>query len=132
MEVPALGLTKLSFIYFFRRIFNTRISKWYSYFTSGMIMITIVWTAVFFLAYLFICGSHPQAFWSSRGDEIAHCVAIQSLHAAFVISDLTLDIFIMSMSIPIVSLTSFEDYFPLKLIFSRCGAYRCQSPKKLE
>ena len=68
-----------------------------------MIGITITWTVAFFFAFLFLCGSHPQSYWTSAKVELQKCVKTQELHDALVISDMILDIIIISMSIPVVS-----------------------------
>ena len=116
IEIPALGLTKLSFVFFFRRVFNTRITRWYDILTSGMIVITTAWTAAFFFAFLFICGSKPQLFWASAKIEKAKCVRTQLLHDSFVISDVILDVMILSMSIPIVCNVHYTAFFEWLMI----------------
>ena len=67
-----------------------------------------MWTVAFFLAFLFICGSKPRSFWISAKVELASCVETQKLHNGFAISDVILDIIIMSMSVPVVCDTFFE------------------------
>ena len=74
--------------------------------TSGMIVVTTAWTLAFFFAFLFICGSKPRSFWESPKLELADCVRTQKLHNGFVISDVILDMIIISMSMPVVCVTS--------------------------
>ena len=85
-----------------------------------MIAITIVWTVAFLFAFLFICGSRPQWFWSSAELEMEKCVTTQELHNGLAISDVILDLIIISMSIPIVSLASLRTLFP-RLTVMRFG-----------
>lgn len=122
VEIPALGLTKLSFVFFFRRVFNTRIKRWYDILTSGMIITTTAWTIGFFFAFLFICSTKPRSYWESPKLELADCVRTQKLHNALVVSDVILDVVIISMSIPIVCIACrLSLHVNWQLMIFRCG-----------
>lgn len=73
MQICALACVKLSFIFFYRRIFCTGNGKVFSAITIAMIVIIIAWAVSFNMALLFICNGHFAAMWTSIPDLNAHC-----------------------------------------------------------
>lgn len=103
MQSLQLGLVKLSFIFLFRRIFL--VDRFSTFGIASLVMITfiILWTASFFLGTLFGCGRRFSAWWS----EPLHtqtCIDIPTFSYAYALSDFIMDLMIVAMPVPIVSL----------------------------
>lgn len=94
---------KLSFVFFYRRIFPRKVAKIFNVVSLTMIGIILVWTIAFFFSILFICGTDFSAYWTSTIVEKEHCVNTNMLHNAFAISDVITDIMIITLPIPMVS-----------------------------
>ena len=67
-----------------------------------MVIIISVWAISFFFSFLFICGKNPTNYWISTKAEKSYCVATQTLHLSFAISDTILDILTILIPIPLV------------------------------
>jgi len=104
MQILSLGCVKLSFLFFYRRIFNTGHGKTiFNYFNLTMIAIIIMWTLGFFFGYLFECGTNFWAYYGgSQAYEVANCVKTTILNNAFAISDMLTDLIIIVTPIPFV------------------------------
>ncbi|KAI1291159.1 hypothetical protein F5Y03DRAFT_403614 [Xylaria venustula] len=61
IEKAGFGAIKLSILFFYRRIFGI----WGSFrrFNNALIWIVFIWTVVFTLADVLICGAHPELIW---------------------------------------------------------------------
>ena len=122
MQVLALGCVKLSFLFFYRRIFVNRSSSWFGKIIAALIVIVVMWTVSFFFALLFACKGNWSAWWGSVLDLATKCVQTLQLELALVVSDFIVDVLIMIVPIPMVRspdrITSFV------LIF-RYGAFTC-------
>ena len=102
-SVLALGLTKLSFLCFYRRIFcKTKRQDFTNIFTAIMIFVTAGWTVSFFFAHLFACGINFSAWWGSPIDLISKCVKTEKLLEALAISDFLTDAIILVIPLPLV------------------------------
>lgn len=112
MQIPALGLVKLSLLFFYRRIFSIGRGKVFNAITVGMISVITIWTIGFFFGFLFICGSHFTAYWSSLASEKVYCVNTMFLHNWYAISDVITDIIVLIIPLPLVCCISF--WKPLK------------------
>ena len=102
LQVPALGLIKLSFILFYRRIFTKGAAWKFNWVTWSMLAIITAWTIAFFFAILFICGTDFSAYWTSTKVEAANCTETSMLHNAFAISDVVIDVIIIVLPLPMV------------------------------
>ena len=101
MQVIQLGAIKLSFVFFFRRIFVVHKSSNFAILTASMIGIISIWIIAFFLTFLFACGHHLSAWWSpSSKTECVHTLAFQN---GFTLSEFLMDAIIMAMPVPMVS-----------------------------
>ncbi|MCJ1476422.1 hypothetical protein MMC13_005088 [Lambiella insularis] len=92
MQIIALGLVKLSVLFFYRRIFCT--GAWngvFSAVTIAMITIVLLWTSGFFITWIFLCRGYPAAYWISSATEAEYCIDTGMLHNAFAISDFLTD-----------------------------------------
>ncbi|APA06872.1 predicted protein [Sclerotinia sclerotiorum 1980 UF-70] len=102
LQIPALGLVKLSLILFYRRVFTRNAAPRFNIVTWFMIIIILIWTLSFFFSILFICGLDFSAYWTSTIVEKAHCVDTDRLHNAFAISDVVTDFVIICLPVPMI------------------------------
>ncbi|MCJ1456795.1 hypothetical protein MMC28_007160 [Mycoblastus sanguinarius] len=102
LQVPALGLVKVSFILLYRRIFTKRTAPIFHWVTLSLFSIIVSWTIAFFFSLVFICGNDFSAYWTSTIVEKAHCVDTDMLHNAFAISDVVTDVLIMILPLPMI------------------------------
>lgn len=75
MQILSMDFTKLSLVYFFRRIFITGKSK--SRFASILFIVlisVILWATAFFLRFLLSCGHDFTARWTTVRTLHADCV----------------------------------------------------------
>lgn len=108
MQVLGLGFVKLSFLFFFRRVFvidpssTTRI---FGKINKAMIVLVALWTVAFVFAYIFICGTNPFAYYGrDQAYEKQRCVNTSALLESFAASDLLGDLIILVMPIERVSI----------------------------
>ena len=101
-QIPALSLIKISVIYFYRRIFNTGATPYLHWSTMIMVGLMTAWTVAFFFSFLFICGGTPEYYWLSAAIEKQHCVATQTLHLVYSITDTIFDILVLLMAVPMI------------------------------
>lgn len=104
LQVLALGCVKLSFLFFYRRVFTTGTSTWFSKTTTSLIIVVLGWTIAFFFALLFACKGNWSAWWGSVLDLSTKCVQTLKLELALVTSDFVTDVLIMVLPIPMVRL----------------------------
>jgi len=99
-----LGLTKLSLLFFYRRIFCTaKTTGILNFVIIGTIVITVMWSIAFFFANLFECGTVFSADWNDNDEDvIASCVNEEWLSEAQFISDFILDAILFFMPLPTV------------------------------
>lgn len=102
MQVLALGCVKLSFVFFYRRMFVHPFSSWFDKATMAMIAIIIIWMTAFFFALLFACKGNWSAWWGSVSDLATNCVQILELGLVLVTSDFATDVIIMALPMPMV------------------------------
>ena len=104
MQILSLGFIKLSFVMFYRRIFYTGMRTWFSISTVVMGVMIITWTIVFFFIFILDCGSHPSKEWGTVDGIIKYCPDALNNHMAVGISDSIMDLFIIAMPLPTVSI----------------------------
>ena len=103
MQIPALTAIKASFVFFYRRIFNTGQNKLFQKSSVALLSLVVIWATGFFFSFLFICRVHPTAYWTTLLVEKEKCVNTVALHNTYGVSDVVLDIFIISFPVPWVS-----------------------------
>jgi hypothetical protein len=101
-QILGLGCLKLSFLFFYRRLFCTGHQIWFNRATIFMIVIAIMWTGGLFLAYLFACKTDFWAFWYSVETVGIYCFNTLLFENALAISDLATDVIIFLMPMPMV------------------------------
>ena len=94
LGTTAFGCVKLSFLFFYRRIFFTGHSDAFSKTTIAMIVSVTVWMIVFNVAFIFDCGTAFWANWGPLANDYTYCESTFGLTAAFVISDILTDVII--------------------------------------
>lgn len=102
MQIPALGLIKLSFMFFYKRIFAKGKGAAFKATINGFVGLIIIWIIGFFFGYLFVCKAHPSNYWTSLYNEKLYCNNSTQLHLGNAISDLIFDFLIIAFPIPLV------------------------------
>ena len=111
VQIVALGLVKLSVLFFYRRIFSVNVAyKPFDIATRLMIWIIILWTVSFFFAFLFDCGTHVDAQWTTLENLVQYCDSLNS-EIAFAVSDMICDLLILILPLPMVFLTTLSIYY---------------------
>ncbi|KAL8776896.1 MAG: hypothetical protein Q9194_002874 [Teloschistes cf. exilis] len=102
MQMLALGCVKLSFLFFYRRVFTIGTSTCFSKITFGMIIIVLLWTAAFFFALLFACKGNWSAWLSLDVDLSTKCGNALQFELGMATSDFVTDVLIMVLPIPMM------------------------------
>ncbi|KAL2045433.1 hypothetical protein ABVK25_012097 [Lepraria finkii] len=102
MQIPALGLIKLSFMFFYKRIFAKGKGAAFKATINGFVGLIIIWIIGFFFGYLFVCKAHPSNYWTSLYNEKLYCNNSTQLHLGYAISDFIFDFLIIAFPIPLV------------------------------
>ena len=100
MQTLALGSVKLSFIFFYRRIFITGVGRVFRPLTTTIIVIIIAWAVALFFALLVSCRGDFAAWWTSVDDLNTKCIATLELENAFAISDFFTDLIVIILPLP--------------------------------
>lgn len=91
--VVAVGLIKLSILFFFRHLFQGRAYRnLFDYINWTLITLTTAWTLAFTLNIVFICGSEPAALWQTSFWEEQKCVNTYALFLTCAISNFLIDL----------------------------------------
>ena len=107
MQVIGLCCVKLSFIFFYRRIFcvGGKLQP-FNILTTVVNSIIVLWTIGFFFAFLFACKGTFAAWWTSEATLTSECVKTVELEYAFAVSDFLIDVIVISLPIPVVRMPS--------------------------
>lgn len=98
--MPALGFTKLSILFFYRRIFRGKIFDILSWTVIG---ITAVWTVIFGFLFIFICGTTFWVVWQPIADTQDYCRDSGGRQIGFAATDVCTDLVTLVLPIPLVS-----------------------------
>ena len=101
MQVLQLGAIKLSFVFFFRRIFVVNKSSRFAYVTTAMIVIISLWIIAFLFGFLLACKDHTSTWWDAATQN--SCFNFLAFENGFALSDSLMDFMIMAMPVPMVS-----------------------------
>ncbi|MCJ1227625.1 hypothetical protein MMC12_004281 [Toensbergia leucococca] len=103
MQVLQLGFVKLSFIFFFRRIFSVGKASRFNQFAMGMIVLIILWTMAFFFSILFACRGHLSAWWRDTHAQVTiSCINVLVFEQGYPAADCIMDFMIIAMPIPMI------------------------------
>jgi hypothetical protein len=103
MQFPAITCIKLSFLFFYKRIFCTPSTVILNVIIWTAIMLCTIWGVSFFFAFLFVCGTEFTAFWGTPTVFKSHCGIILPENFWISITDFALDIIVFVIPIPLVS-----------------------------
>ena len=91
---------KLSFLFFFRRIF--RVQKTFRWFNDIMIILTVAWAVAFMLADIFVCGGNPTVLWDANATSTTACINQTWLDLWYSITDTITDFLVIIMPFPYI------------------------------
>ena len=105
-STTTLGCTKVGAVLFFRRIFCTMARKsFFSYLTLITIIVVALWTAAFDILTGLACGTHFSALWTGPRDYDRYCRKTSwRFLLSLSVSDFLLDIWILALPLPRVSI----------------------------
>lgn len=105
MGVFAFGFTKLSILFFYRKIFcsNRVATDAFGIITWVVIGLVVAWTLAFGVGAIFLCGVHPTYAWAPVGVVAEKCSAQLLFLEGYAISDFILDVVIWTLALPRVS-----------------------------
>ncbi|KAK8080940.1 hypothetical protein PG997_008758 [Apiospora hydei] len=98
----ALGCTKMSFLFFYKRVFAIDRTGATNVLLVGMIVLVSMWMTGFFLTSLFQCKLEFGAAWESPIAQIQHCISQPKQALALTVTDFITDIVIISIPIPLI------------------------------
>ncbi|KAF2831052.1 hypothetical protein CC86DRAFT_134230 [Ophiobolus disseminans] len=101
-QFPALTSVKLSFLFFYKRIFCTRSTVILNWIIWTVIALCIIWGVAFFFAFLFVCGTHFSSFWGTPIAFKTHCSIILPENYWIAITDFMLDAVIFFIPMPLI------------------------------
>lgn len=104
VQLPALACVKLSFIFFYRRVFCTGVGNIFRTITTATNILITVWAIAFEFTFLFICKGHFSAWWTSIQSLDEHCHAELNLELAFSSTDFITDVIVILLPLPLVNI----------------------------
>lgn len=69
----AYGCIKLSIVFFYRRMLVTHSTSLFSIITWILIAINILWSVAFVFVFVFACGTHFSANWTTLAALLEYC-----------------------------------------------------------
>ena len=97
IQILALGCIKLGALFFYRRIFGTRVGiGTFTVVLRGCIAVVILWTIAMTLMNALQCGSHITALWAGTIENyLEYCIYTFPFVMGFAISNFLLDLLIL-------------------------------------
>lgn len=100
LGIWTLGMSKLSALFFYRRIFcSTGARDVFNYMTMAFIAIVASWIVIFFVMTFNLCGHH-SINWDVKPGHAALCKLTYPYFEATGISDFLLDVIILTLPLP--------------------------------
>ena len=103
--MTAYGLIKLSILAFYRRLFVSGSRTIFDITSKVLAVVVFLWTITFIIIIIFDCGLQVWANWGSLYAQDAYCPIAFTSEYGLAISDLILDIFVILLPLPVVSLS---------------------------
>ncbi|KAL8993186.1 MAG: hypothetical protein Q9169_006530 [Polycauliona sp. 2 TL-2023] len=101
MQPLALGCIKMSFIFFYRRIFSVGTNtKIFNFASIASLVIMAVWMLGFFLAVMLICPGHVGKYWTPPSIRAEYCWTTTKFLYALCWSDVATDLIVILLPIP--------------------------------
>lgn len=116
LGILGLCFTKLSMLFFFRRIFSTRLFRKIN---DALIAITFIWGTSFFFVIVFQCAPVSVVWTELEMFAYTKCIKPDSAFFGIAVSDLLLDVLICILPIP--QLWSLQ--MPLRRKFAVAGLF---------
>lgn len=101
MQPLAIGLTKLAFLFLYRRIFTWPGFQWTS---LVFVILTVAFTIAFFFGFIFDCRLNFAANWGSLASISENCPFGFEATIVFTVLDAVFDLCILLLPLPWVSL----------------------------
>jgi hypothetical protein len=118
-QIPAIGLTKISVLLFYKRIFRGPL---FSLLTNVLIILVSAWTVAFFFANLLKCVPISESWTSLAGldwETNSKCIDALPMYLAGPYSDLGLDVLILGVPIP----QGISGFSPVGVLCNKCFDY---------
>lgn len=109
-QVLSIGPTKVSVLFFYRRIFSKNGTRWFNITSLIMIYIVVGWTISFFFVNLFECGLDIDQLWMMKPTASRQCVRQFKMCQSQAYSAVATDILIIILPIPISKLPRLLKY----------------------
>jgi hypothetical protein len=100
LGILSIGLIKISVILLYRRIFA--IKRFFSIYSSILLVLTATWTLGFLTASIFQCRTHPAAAWTSVKAIRQYCYDTSPATTARALTNVVMDLMIVVSPMPIV------------------------------
>jgi len=100
MNVVCLGAIKLSVLLLYRRLFA--VSRRFNITSIIMGVIIFLWTLGYLLSYIFECGTHLRALWTSVPAIEEYCDNETVQTVSFCVTDVVTDLMILVTPIPMI------------------------------
>ncbi|KAF2873320.1 hypothetical protein BDV95DRAFT_604828 [Massariosphaeria phaeospora] len=97
LQILALGLTKLSICFFYRRIFR---GKRFNIMSWTVIGLVVAWMVTFLILLTAGCGTNVSAWWGSLLDLTTKCANQFSVLLGLAVVDVAVDLMIMILPLP--------------------------------
>ena len=101
---------KLSFIFFYRRLFCTGIGSIFRTITTISIIFITAWAVAFEFGLLFICRGHFAAWWVSIQSLDTYCHPELDLELGFSSTDFITDVLVILLPLPLVSMNPLQGF----------------------
>lgn len=100
IEKFAFGSIKLSILFFYRRIFG----RWSGFLRLNRVLMVliIVWTSVYAVGEILVCGTHPGIAWSHHDLADEKCMNHGIFLVSFAASDVFTDLLVIGMPLPFI------------------------------
>lgn len=101
LSVLSLVFTKLSIVFFYRRVFR---GKTFSLVSIGLITLICIWGVAFFFATLFECMPISEAWKSLYGtpEHSQYCYNYLPMFQATAVTNMIIDVLVLTVPIPLV------------------------------
>jgi hypothetical protein len=125
ISTPALALTKLSCVLFYKRVFGKGSGRVVNTALHTLTALIIVWGLGFFLGWLFGCGTHFDYYWTSQENQLKCPADLAQINLSLAISNFLIDAIIIFFPIPLVlrMQMSKANKFAILVIFALGGLY---------
>lgn len=101
MQIPTITCIKLSFLFFYQRIFGNPSKIMLKYLIWFLMFLCIAWGIAFLFSFVFVCGTHFSSFWTTLIKLRQDCYVLD-ITLWIAITDFVLDVVIFVFPMPLV------------------------------